>query len=358
MGISDETFIARSTERSLGTVDDHAQLRRKPATLRAVAAEAGVSTATASKALNGITVSALNLERVHAAAEALGYAPNVTARSFRGPRTMTIGIVMNFDTHPATEFMTLVDRAITEMEDNGYSVLLSRPRSAGVDSVLRRMFERRVDGLFYWNAQPADSLDLYRDAGIPVLAVAYKSPGCPDLPLISADSRPAYRQLFALLRKLGHDRVNDLSHFTSSEAHRAVAESQKLIYQHVDLGFDRDKVREFIESLSKPDGPTALLAPFPSALQLLSAFGDLGIAVPEQVSLISLMDSEAAALLRIPLTAMRTDYDALGRASAKAMLEALAGGIMDDTFLPDIVELVERSSVGPAASGAQRPRGM
>ncbi len=323
-----------------------------------MAAEAGVSTATASKALNGITVSAINLERVRAAAKALGYAPNVTARSFRGPKTMTIGIVMNFDPNPATEFMTLVDRAITNMEDNGYSVLLSRsrPGNAGVDELLRRMFERRVDGLFYWNAQPAASLDLYRDAGIPVLAVAYRSPECPDLPLISTDSRPAYNRLFSLLYKLGHEHVSDLSDFTSSESHRTVAESQKLAYHHVDIGFDRHTVKEFAESLSRPDSPTALLAPFPSALQLLSAFGDLGIIVPEHVSLISLMDSEAAALLRTPLTAMRTDYDALGRASSSAMLEALAGGAIGDNLLPDIVDLVERSSVGPAADGAQRLR--
>ncbi len=61
-------------------------------TLQHVADRAGVSIATASRALAGSVASAASAERVLAAATELGYIPNEAARSLRAARTMTIGV--------------------------------------------------------------------------------------------------------------------------------------------------------------------------------------------------------------------------------------------------------------------------
>ncbi|WP_185993469.1 LacI family DNA-binding transcriptional regulator [Rhodococcus sp. KBS0724] len=324
---------------------------KKPVTLRAVAQKAGVSIATVSKALNGLHVSAVNYARVHRAAESLGYTPNVGARGLRGARTMSIGVVINFDVHPGIELMTLIDKTVEDMERGGYGVLLatSRPGGTDVDSLLRRMFERRVDGLFYWNAQPAKSLMLYREAGIPVLAVAFRSPECSDLPLISADSRQAYTDLFSTLHDLGHRMVVDLSGEISSRGHEVGARARSIEYQRLDIGFEREDVRRLVRSIAgRPLGPTAVIAPYPTALQVLSVCDELDVVIPDELSLVSVMDSEATSLLRVPLSAMSMDYQSLGSAASQAMLDKLAGGEIRDIVLSEAVELIQRSSIGPA----------
>ena len=62
-------------------------------TLYEVAARAGVSIATVSRALNGLPVSAVNGARVREAVEALGYVANEAARALRSDRTQTMGLI-------------------------------------------------------------------------------------------------------------------------------------------------------------------------------------------------------------------------------------------------------------------------
>ena len=75
-------------------------------TLEDVARKAGVSIATASRALTGKSVGKANREKVEAAARALGYVANQAARSLRNVRTMTVGVVFDQLNSPlATELL-------------------------------------------------------------------------------------------------------------------------------------------------------------------------------------------------------------------------------------------------------------
>ncbi len=327
-------------------------MRSKVATLHAVAELAGCSTATVSKALNGLPVSAENLARVTAAAEELGYVPNSAARNIRGVRTMTIGVVMNLDVHPRLELMSLVSSTIADMEAAGYSVMLSvRSGDADVDTMLRRFMEHRVDGLFYWNARPAKSLDWYRRADVPVLAVAFRDDACADLPLITADGAPAYRAALQQLRSLGHRVVGEMISGVEIRDHRAIAVAEGMEWRRLDVGFDLESVVDCVGRLAAADGaPTAVFAPYPTALQVLMACEQLGLRVPDDLSLITITDAEGAALLRTPLSGVRTDFERLGHVAARAMLARLGGAVLDDIVVPDCITWIDRSSVGPARS--------
>jgi LacI family transcriptional regulator len=88
-----------------------------------VAREAGVSAATVSRTLNQHPgVNPASADRVRAAAERLGYRPNVIARSLRRQSTTLIALIISDVGNP---FFTAVTRGVEDVaRQNGYSVLL------------------------------------------------------------------------------------------------------------------------------------------------------------------------------------------------------------------------------------------
>ncbi|WP_432842299.1 LacI family DNA-binding transcriptional regulator [Dactylosporangium sp. CA-092794] len=311
-----------------------------------------------SKALNGLRVSADNLARVQAAVEMLGYVPNVAARSMRGTPTRTIGIVRNMAFHPGAELFSMWNTMIQAMEEHGYSVLISVARQAdsAVDTLLRPFFERRVDGLFYWNAQPAPSLDRCLQARIPVLALAYRAAGCGSLPLVTADPRKAYVELFRSLRRYGHTAAIEITSGPAFASHADIARVERVRLEQVDVDIDRAAVREFVQSLmTDPGRPRAILARYPTALQVLDVCEELGVRIPEDLSLVSITGSMSAGLLRTPLSTVQTDFNRLGEVAAEAMISLIAGDSVGDIAIADSVHWVPRDSHGIRAD-AKVPR--
>lgn len=327
-----------------------AERSHPPATLRAVAELAGCSTATVSKALNGIHVSEANLARVFEAAEQLGYVPNMAARSIRGVSTMTIGILMNLDLHPSEDIMTTNNCMIAELERAGYSVFLSVAHGGPeqVDVLLKRFAERRVDGLFYWNATPSPSLSLYQVLGIPVLAIAFRDDECAELPLITVDGVPAFAAASKRLRSQGHRVFGEVAG-SGPYLHDFVPTDKALKWKRFSVGFQLDSVRELVSSIAAAKRPpTVIWAHYPTALQILQVCQELGLDVPGDLSIVSITDTDAASLLQTPLSVIRTDYERLGHAAAQAMLAALDGKPLTDVIVSDAAEWIERDSTGPA----------
>lgn len=322
---------------------------RGVATLHAVAKAAGVSIATTSKALNGIQVSAENYAKIHQAAEELGYVPNEAARAMRGGKSSTIGLVVHMDMNPNTELMAVLHSQIRDFEQRGYSVLLSVVEAdASVDVLLRKLLERRVDGVVYWNALDAPSLAGYRRAGIPVIAAGYRDEACAWMPMVNIDATGVFEQVYSRLHALGHRRVAEVSPGQSTDLHNTMAREFGLHYEYRQIGFSVDQARTFIESLRiERDAPTALFASYATAVQLLAACEELGVQIPGDLSIVSMTDSDAAPLLRTPLSALRMDYERFGHAASEAMFAAIDGEELDDIILPGLLTWIDRSSLGP-----------
>src|SRR5690606_29970061 len=117
-------------------------------TLKDVARHAGVSISTASRALTGQrNVQSDLVARVWAAAEELGYRPNVAARGLRLARTMTIGAVFNRLESPVA--LEVFDGLGEAAHKHGYSVLVANAGGSAEEYqvVLQRLFDQRVDAL-------------------------------------------------------------------------------------------------------------------------------------------------------------------------------------------------------------------
>lgn len=114
---------------------------------------AGVSTATASRALTGSgRVSEDTRKRIAALAEKLGYQPNVAARNLRTQRTMTIGVLVPLG-HEALQhlsdpfFNTMTGFLADAFAERGYDLLLSRVLPRNDRWIDRFIGSGRVDGI-------------------------------------------------------------------------------------------------------------------------------------------------------------------------------------------------------------------
>ncbi len=93
-------------------------MARKAVTIRDVARQAGVSVATASRALNGsLAVNAKTRDRVLTVVDELGFTPSPAARRLSLGRTLTVGVVISFLTRPqAAERLRGVDAVLADSE--------------------------------------------------------------------------------------------------------------------------------------------------------------------------------------------------------------------------------------------------
>src|SRR5436309_1036248 len=134
-----------------------------------VARRAGVGAATVSRVINGgQNVSSRTMAAVQKAIEELGYHPNQAARSLKGARTKTIGLVIPSVADP---FFSAAAAAIQDVaRAHGTLVLLAASDNlpARESEQVITLIQRRVDGLILAPSDAADA-DLLKHAGFPVM---------------------------------------------------------------------------------------------------------------------------------------------------------------------------------------------
>ena len=181
--------------------------KRRPVTLRDVAARAGVSTATASKALNGLGRMADDTRhRVRAIASEMRFRPNALAQSLTRKRSFTVGLLTN-DTYGRFAFpvMAGVSEALI---DAGVSVFLCNveddPRLGQLH--VEAMLDKQVDGIIATGKRVDRRLPVSLEhVGIPVV-YAFTQP-TPDAATFVSDDGDGAAQAIRHLAKLGRRRI-------------------------------------------------------------------------------------------------------------------------------------------------------
>src|SRR3954453_2254229 len=116
--------------------------------IREIAKRAKVSTATVSRTINHVpTVDPQLAKRVWKVIDELGYYPNTQARALVSGRSRIFGLVVSEITNPFFPEIVQVFEDIAV--ENGYEILLTSTANdpGRMDSSVRRMIERRVDGI-------------------------------------------------------------------------------------------------------------------------------------------------------------------------------------------------------------------
>ncbi|MEE1770834.1 LacI family DNA-binding transcriptional regulator [Streptomyces sp. JV185] len=331
------------------------------ASIKDVAAEAGVSVATVSRVLNSHpSVSPDARRRVLAAVDVLGYRPNAVARSLRTDQTRTLGLVISDVLNPYfTELARFVEE---EARALGYSVIIGNAdeRPELQDHHVRTLLDRRIDGLL---VSPADGdsplmADVAR-AGTPMVFVDRWMPGV-DVPVVRADGRLAIRDLVAHLHALGRRRLAIIAGPAATttgnervEAFREALRAYGLVLPDAYIGqgdFQADSGRRVTERfLTLPEPPEVVFAADNlMALGALDAIRAAGLRVPQDIGLAAFDDIPWFVHTAPPITAIAQPTGELGRAAVRALVDIVEGRSPQSVTLP--ARLVVRRSCGEPTS--------
>lgn len=331
-------------------------MNKRPPSLADVAALAGVSPGTVSRALSRPEMlSEPTREKIFSAVRQLRYVPNGAARALAMRRSQTIGAVV--PRFGASSFSTLVQALESTLAEQRYTLLLSAPdyQRANDSSAVDTLLQRGVDALAIlgYEQHPDIFTDL-QEQGIPFVRL-WADRNAP-WPAVGFDEQEAAGLLVQYLWGLGHRRIAFISgHTQKNERARKRLEGLALALSRHGMTLSPEAMIETDYSFG--DGFRAMRTLLERRVQVtaivcgndylatgaLAALDAAGVRVPEHVSVASFNDNDFSAYLRPALTTVRLPIESMGREAARYLLARL-----ENTELPALsplpVELVERAS--------------
>ncbi len=329
-------------------------------TIKEVATYAGVGVGTVSRVLNDHpAVTDDTRARVRAAIEVLDYEPNRAARALSRQRSGIIAVVVPFFTQPSA--IERLRGVLAAIDDSPYEIVLFSMDHAERRRARLTRLQRGdlADGLLLLSLRlDGEEARRLAHSAVPTVVVDADVAGLPTVVIDDvAGGRLAARHLLELgHRRIGYigDAVDPRFGFTSSARRR-----QGLVLELAAAGLRLDPalVREgphglavarrlATELLQLPGRPTAVFAHADTqALGVMEAARELGLGVPEDVSIIGFDDVEAAHFTG--LTTVRQPLFESGQLGARRLLDILDGNVDPSTRLELPLELVVRRSTGP-----------
>jgi DNA-binding LacI/PurR family transcriptional regulator len=332
---------------------------KKAVTIRDVARRAGVSVATASRAMNGMQiVRKQTRDRIWTVSEEMGFTPSPAARRLSLGRTMTVGVIVSYLTRPqAVERLRGVDAVFADGEFDliVYNVESVQKR----DHYLRTLADpHRHDGLLVVSLPPPSTLER---AAVPVVFVDVHVPAVSTLPRVVGDDVEGGAIAVRHLLDLGHRRIGLISDaaedpfgFTSSRDRKAgmlqelAAAGVELPERWVGHGVHgRYEARDLaLRMLRSADRPTAIFAASDTqALGVIAAAHEAGFNVPEDLSVVGFDDIEAADF--VGLTTISQRLIESGRQGAELLLAEMASPSDPAPVVNVPPQLVVRSTTAP-----------
>ena len=335
------------------------RLKGQP-TVEAVAAAAGVSTATVSRVLN--TPNAVRealRKRVEAAVAQLGYVPHAGARAMMLRRSGTIGAI--FPTVDNAIFAQAIDALQRRLSEAGLQLLIATC-DYDTDAEMRQavnLVSRGADALaFCGTGQRPELLEFLRQRSLPCVHVM-SLPTDNTMTSVGFDNALAMAQAVRYLLDLGHRRIAMLAGTTrENDRARARVQGVRNALQAAGLDLPPQRLVERKYGIAEArDGFSELMAPRvkPTAIVCgndVLAFGALleaqhaGISVPQSLSITGFDDLELAHHVQPALTTVRVPTLEMWRTAADRLIAALHGEAFPRATVIE-VSLVVRQSTGP-----------
>jgi DNA-binding LacI/PurR family transcriptional regulator len=294
------------------------------ATLRDVARTAGVSPATASRALsNPEKVAPATRARVQHAAAELGYRANQAARTLATGTSGMIGLVLPDIESPF--FASIAKGVDARARDTGRAVLIAdTEEDANLEyDIVQRLLER-VEGVILCSPRMG-SAQLEAAAAAGDVVLVNREAG--EIPSVSFDNAGGVRQALAHLRALGHRTIAYVGgpQTAWSDRERRAALHELPDVEIADIGHHRPVFRSGVAAadLVLASGATAVLCYNDLvALGVLRRLQDRGVRVPQDISVIGFDDIYAASLVAPALTTVSVPWARAGRNAVDLLLDA------------------------------------
>jgi LacI family transcriptional regulator, galactose operon repressor len=326
-------------------------------TIREVAEQAGVSVATVSKVLNSrYGVAAATSDRVKQVIEDLGYEASLVARSLRNHRTNVIGVLVA-DFEPFS--IEVLKGAAAAIRGTGFELVVY---SAGgrVDEHVgwERRYLSRLSGTLVDGAVLVTPTVTNLRYEAPIVAVDPHT-GPSGMPTVDSANLSGGELAARHLLELGHRRIAmitgrpDLqSAQLREQGFRAAMADAGLPVEDelVQLGsYEPEVAREAARRvLTLPVRPTAVFAANDiSAITTMEVAAEMGISVPDHLSVVGFDNIPEAATADPPLTTVEQPIRQMGYEALRLLVRLIHGESVDSTHLTLTTRLVGRRSTGP-----------
>lgn len=312
----------------------------KSITIDDIARQAGVSTSTVSRVLNGTKpVAADKRALVLAAVERLQYRPNAMARGLARGRSMTVGVLVQDISSPF--FAWSVAGIEQGLDRAGYRPMLTTThwRTDTEDDEMRSLqmlLERRADGVIVVGSHIPDEKLCAVAAQVPMVIVARRVTGLEPQCIYVDNHDGAYRATRYLIG-LGHTRI---AHIRGTAGHpdaadreagycRALVEAGLPVDERlmVDAQFTEQSGLAGVEELlTRGERFTAIFAANDqSAYGVMLGLFNHGYRIPHDVSVVGFDDQFLSAYTLPPLTTVHHPSHEMGQAAAEGLLRLIDG---------------------------------
>ncbi|PLR67618.1 MULTISPECIES: LacI family DNA-binding transcriptional regulator [Bacillaceae] len=328
-------------------------------TIKDVAKKANVSIATVSRILNNQKgYSEKTKRKVLEAIEELDYHPNAIARGLINKKTSTIGVLF-----PALSSM-LVTELLAGIEKaahlHGSSVIVCHTESNGSKTMkyLQLLNEKRVDGIIFTSeVLKEEYYEFIQKMNIPLVLLSTESRAY-SVPYVKVDDRHAAYSATQYLIKNGHTRIgmisgnrNDLiagkprieGFKNALMDHGLPIQDSQIVYSE---GFTFADGMDGLKKLrNQAPGVTAVFtASDEIAFGAISAAFQMGVKIPEDLSIIGYDNLKIAEMSIPPLTSLAQPFYEMGEKAARMIFDMMNGDqLVESRIMPHSIK--ERSSV-------------
>ncbi|HEY3914554.1 MAG TPA: LacI family DNA-binding transcriptional regulator [Verrucomicrobiae bacterium] len=330
--------------------------------LKDIAASAGVSVMTVSKALRGAAdISAQTKTRVKLLAQQMGYVPDSMAQGLRSRTTKLLGLVLSTVTNP------IFARTISAIEEGahewGHDLILAHTLNVPEreEACIRRLLSRRVDGLFivpvYRLAPTAPIYEELTQRQTPTVILGHRAPFCGQFHNVETDDVAGSYLMTRHLIELGHKRIAFLCGPSVSPWAQERLEGYRRAMREAQIEPDDHLIftagtnieegeKAALQMLNESASMTAIQAATDLvAIGAANVFLNQGVKIPDDLSIAGFGNILLSEHFRVPLTTVRQPKLRLGVAAMEMMQKLRRGERPESRRLP--VEIIIRASTAP-----------
>ncbi|MEO1109719.1 LacI family DNA-binding transcriptional regulator [Ruegeria sp. THAF33] len=338
-----------------------AKFQKDKVDIVAVAKAAKVSPSTVSRTFNHPNlVNPATRKKINRAVQRLGYIRNRAAQTMHGKRSGTIGLVVPTINHAI--FAEVIQAFSDSIDSAGFTLLLAS-HGYNLDreyAMVRKLLEHRIDGVALVGLEHSKAtVQLIKQQRTPALAIWNYSNDSP-LPCVGADNRLAGRLAAEHLLALEHRDIGLIFPKTTDNdrAHNRLSAVRDALYEKgISIPNERDSEAPYSISQAKQAAtsllterirPTALLCGNDVIAQgALFAAQNLGLKVPNDLSIIGIGDFKGSADVEPGLTTIRIPAETIGQLAGERFTKYITSDDSEHFRLCCELECIVRGTTGP-----------
>ncbi|EOD78202.1 Maltose operon transcriptional repressor MalR, LacI family [Grimontia indica] len=300
-----------------------------------VAKRAGVSQSAVSRVFTpGGSASKKTIEKVKKAAEELGYRPNVLARAMVSGKSRVIGLVVAYLNNQF--YPDALEKLSNQLQEQGYHVLIFMANNSDsvIEEVIEEILDYQVDGIIAASVDLSSELAARcRSVGVPIVLFNRSQQG-DDFSSVTSDNFSGGIAAAEFLVAGGHKKISYIAGLdcTSTQRDREIGFRAGLQQAGIDVHsrgdgmFDMDKAREATRAMFKNDPPDAVfVANDHMALAVMDTIRfELGLHIPEDVSVVGFDDVPAASWPAYNLTTLAQRADIMVSETVRILLQQIS----------------------------------